>query len=134
MPQFINPFPGNVPDRAMNNEELIRAIRQDLAAEHEAVHLYTAHAQATDNAVAKKVLLDIADEEKVHAGEFLRLIEMFTGSEGNFILQGAKEVDEKVQGIRNAFNTSPEFNPLDPLGILKPVAKDMKRIMTTLTK
>lgn len=134
MPQFINPFSGLVPARKMNNEELIRAIRQDLAAEHEATHLYTAHAEATDNPVAKKMFLDIANEERVHAGEFLRLIEMFTGNEGKFVLQGAGEVDEKTEGIRSPMNTSPDFNPLDPLGIMQPVLNDMKRVMSSIRR
>ena len=49
MTEFVNPFSGKVPDRKLNSEELIRALRLDLAAEHEAVHLYMAHAEATDN-------------------------------------------------------------------------------------
>ena len=76
MPEFLNPFSGKVPDRKLTAAELIRAIRLDLAAEHEAVHLYMAHAEAADNPLAKKVLMDIADEERVHAGEFARLISM----------------------------------------------------------
>lgn len=117
MAQFINPFPGMIPDEKMNNDELIRALRQDLAAEEEATHLYTAHAEATNNSVARKILLDIGDEEKVHAGEFLRLIEMFSGNEGEFVLQGAKEVDEKTEGLRSPLTVSPDFNPQNPLGI-----------------
>lgn len=132
MPQFINPFPGLVPARKMNNDELIRALRQDLAAEQEATHLYTAHAEATDNPVAKKMLLDIADEERVHAGEFLRLLEMFSGNEGRFILQGANEADEKTEGLRTPLTVSPDFNPLDPLGLFEPVRKDLNRIMSTV--
>ncbi len=40
MPEFVNPFSGVVPDRKMTKQELIRAIRLNLAAEHEAIHLY----------------------------------------------------------------------------------------------
>ena len=95
MPEFLNPFPGMVPTRKLTLEELIRAIRLDLAAEHEAVHLYMAHADATDHRLAKKVLIDIANEERVHAGEFARLISILTGSEEDkFLKEGAEEVDE----------------------------------------
>ena len=69
MPDFVNPFSGKIPDRKLTMQELVRALRLDLAAEHEAVHIYLAHADATDNALAKAVLTDIADEERVHAGE-----------------------------------------------------------------
>ncbi len=67
MPEFVNPFSGKVPERMLTIQELVRALRLDLAAEHEAVHTYLAHAEATDNPLAKAVLTDIADEERVHA-------------------------------------------------------------------
>jgi rubrerythrin len=94
MPEFLNPFSGKVPERKLTLDELIRAIRLDLAAEHEAVHLYMAHAEATDHPLAKKVLIDIADEERVHAGEFARLLNILTGDEDKFLAEGAQEVDE----------------------------------------
>jgi rubrerythrin len=94
MPEFLNPFSGKVPEGKLTLEELVRAIRLDLAAEHEAVHLYMAHAEATDHPLAKKVLIDIADEERVHAGEFARLISILTGDEDKLLAEGAKEVDE----------------------------------------
>jgi rubrerythrin len=94
MPEFLNPFSGKVPDRKLTIEELIRAIRLDLAAEHEAVHLYMAHADATDHPLAKEVLIDIANEERVHAGEFARLLQILTGDEDTFLAEGVEEVDE----------------------------------------
>jgi rubrerythrin len=94
MPEFVNPFSGNLPGGKLSLSELVRAIRLDLAAEHEAVHLYLAHAEATDHPLARKVLTDIANEERVHAGEFGRLLEILTGDEKGFLEQGAKEVDE----------------------------------------
>jgi len=95
MPEFLNPFSGMVPDRKLTLAELIRAIRLDLTAEHEAVNLYMAHADATDHPLAKKVLIDIANEERVHAGEFARLISILTGNEEDkFLAEGAEEVDE----------------------------------------
>ncbi|MFB3764003.1 MAG: ferritin family protein [Methanotrichaceae archaeon] len=99
MPEFTNPFIGKVPDRKLTPEELIRAIRLNLAAEHEAVHIYMAHAEATDNPLAKKVLIDIANEERVHAGEFARLLSILTGDEDSFLAQGAQEVDEMASGL-----------------------------------
>jgi rubrerythrin len=94
MPEFVNPFSGKVPDRKLTLEELIRAIRLNIAAEHEAVHLYMAHADATDHPLAKEVLVDIANEERVHAGEFQRLLEILTGDEDRWMAEGREEVDE----------------------------------------
>ena len=99
MPEFLNPFSGKVPDRKLTLEELIRAIRLDLAAEHEAVHLYMAHAEATDHPLAKKVLIDIANEERVHAGEFARLLQILTGDEDKWLAEGAEEVDEMASEV-----------------------------------
>jgi rubrerythrin len=93
MPEFVNPFSGMIPERSMTTEELVRALRLDLAAEHEAVHTYLAHAGATDNPLAKAVLIDIANEERVHAGEFARLIAIITGDEDDLLRKGGIEVD-----------------------------------------
>ena len=82
MPEFVNPFSGKVPERPLTKEELIRAIRLDIAAEHEATHLYMAHAEAIDDPVARAVLIDIANEERVHVGEFMRLLSILTGRRG----------------------------------------------------
>jgi rubrerythrin len=85
MPEFVNPFSGQVPERKLTIPELVRAIRLNIAAEHEAVHLYMAHAQATDHALAKRVLTDIANEERVHIGEFQRLLNILLPDEAREI-------------------------------------------------
>jgi rubrerythrin len=102
MPEFLNPFSGKVPDRKLTNAELIRAIRLNIAAEHEAVHLYMSHADATDHPLAKEVLIDIANEERVHIGEFERLIEVLSGDEAKFIAEGREEVDEMIEEMGGA--------------------------------
>ena len=99
MPEFVNPFSGKVPDRKLTTEELIRAIRLNVAAEHEAIHLYMAHAEATDHPLAKKVLIDVANEEREHVGEFNRLLEILTGDEDEYLAEGREEVDEMAEEI-----------------------------------
>lgn len=100
MPEFVNPFTGIVPDRKMTDAELARAIRLDLAAEEEAVHLYESHADATDNKLAREVLHDIANEERVHAGEFQRLLNILLKDEEKLLAEGAAEVDELAEEIK----------------------------------
>ncbi len=100
MPEFIDPFRGNLPDKKLTLGELVRSIRLDLSAEEEAVHLYTAHAEATDHPLAKKVLLDIANEERVHVGEFGRLLEILTQDEEQYLNEGAGEVDEMARDLK----------------------------------
>ena len=94
MPEFMNPFIGKVPERKLTDRELARALRLSLAAEEEAIHLYEALADATDNPLAKEVLQDIANEEKEHAGEFLRLMKILLPDEQKWLENGFKEVDE----------------------------------------
>lgn len=107
MPEFGNPFSGMNSDRKLNDEELVRAIRFMVSAEYEAVQLYEQLAGSTDNTLAKNVLIDIADEEKVHAGEFLRLLKELNPAEQGFYNQGAQEVEEEFLGSTpsNATNT-----------------------------
>ena len=101
MADFINPFPGVTPDRKLTDRELTRAIRLSLSAEHEAIHLYEALADATDNPLAKEVLQDIANEEKEHAGEFLRLLSILLPDEQAFLDEGAEEVDEMAEKLKD---------------------------------
>jgi len=91
MPEFVNPFSGAVP-KMMDREELLRALRLDIAAELEAIHLYMAHAQATDDPLAKAVLVDVAEEEIVHAGEFQTVLAELYPEELEFLKQGYQEV------------------------------------------
>jgi rubrerythrin len=94
MAQFIDPFPGMAPDRKLTKRELSRAIRQAIAAEEEAVHLYEAIVDVIDDALAKKVFQDIANEEKVHIGEFQELLQRIVGDEEHWINEGVEEVEE----------------------------------------
>lgn len=102
MPEFLNPFSGVVPGRKLTDSELARAIRLNIAAEHEAVHLYESHADATDNPLAATVLRDIAREERVHAGEFQRLLNLLLPDEAVAMAEGAGEVDEIAEAVEKA--------------------------------
>lgn len=97
MPEFGSPLSGLASDRKLTDQELIRAIRFMIAAEYEAIQLYMQLAESTDNKLAIEVLKDIADEERVHAGEFLRLLRELAPDEEKFYAEGAKEVDEEIQ-------------------------------------
>lgn len=90
---FSNPFPTNVP-RKMNSAELARAIMQDIAAELDAVALYQAHIDATDDERAKKLLAHIRDDEKEHVGEFMALLEVLDPKQADYMKKGKKEIAE----------------------------------------
>ena len=100
MPEFGSAFSELANGRKLTDEELIRAIRFMVAAEYEAIQLYMQLAESTDNKLAVEVLKDIADEERVHAGEFLRLLGELAPDEKKFYAQGAKEVEAEIKKIK----------------------------------
>lgn len=97
MPGFSSPFSVLANDRKLTHEELVRAIRFMVASEYEATQLYTQLAESTDHPLAIQVLTEIADEELVHAGEFLRLLHELAPEEAALYAEGAKEVEEKIE-------------------------------------
>jgi rubrerythrin len=100
MPEFSSPFTVLKSDRKLTAEELVRAIRFMIAAEYEAIQLYQQTAESTDNKLVREVLLDIANEEKEHAGEFLRLLRELDPYEENFYKEGYEEVEEMMAKLK----------------------------------
>lgn len=98
MPNFANPFQGNV-NRKLTKEELIQAIRLDIAGELEAIYLYDAHVQATDDEMAKRVIGDIRDEEKAHVGELMTLLRYLDPNEAELFASGEAEVREMLSEL-----------------------------------
>jgi rubrerythrin len=100
MPEFSSPFTLLKNDRKLTKEELVRAIRFMIAAEYEAIQLYQQTAESTDDPLAREVLLDIANEEKEHAGEFLRLLRELDPDEESFYKDGYQEVEEMIEKVK----------------------------------
>jgi rubrerythrin len=100
MPTFGSPFSGLANNKKLTKDELIRAVRFTVAAEFEATQLYMQLAESTDNKLAVKVLKAVADEERVHVGEFLRLLHELAPDEEKFYTKGAKEVEDMIKKIK----------------------------------
>jgi rubrerythrin len=100
MPVFGSPFSELANTRKLTSPELVRAIRFMVASEYEATQMYVQLAESTDNKLAVKVLNDIADEELVHAGEFLRLLNQLAPNEAKLYAKGAKEVEENIAAVK----------------------------------
>jgi rubrerythrin len=100
MPDFGHPFSGLAHGKKLSHEELVRAIRFMIAAEYEAIQLYMQLAESTDNALAIEVLKDIADEEKIHAGEFMKLLFELDPKETEFYKEGYEEVEELAEKLK----------------------------------
>ena len=93
MPQFGSPFAELANSRKLSGAELVRAIRFMVAAEYEATQMYMQLSESTDNTLAVAVLKDIANEERVHAGEFLKLLYELAPDEKALYAKGAGEVE-----------------------------------------
>lgn len=76
------------------NKEILRT---GIIAELDAVSLYEQLAAMTDNEDIKKIFLDIAKEEKTHAGEFQALLLKHDQEQKKELEAGAKEVQEKTE-------------------------------------
>jgi len=82
----------------VKREELDREIlRVGIIAELDAINLYEQLAAMTGNENIKKVLLDIAKEEKTHAGEFQALLLEQDEEQERELEEGKKEVDELME-------------------------------------
>jgi len=79
-----------VPKKDLDKEIL----RLGMIAELDAVNLYEQLAAMTQNRQMKRVLLDIAKEEKTHAGEFQALLLKMDKEQVKELKEGEKEVKE----------------------------------------
>lgn len=96
MPEFANPFSCKKSDRMLTHEELVRAIRFSIASEFEAIQLYEEIAESIDNEKAKKLLEEITEDEKVHAGNFLHLMKLLAPDEVDSYIDGTEEAKEII--------------------------------------
>jgi len=79
----------------VKKEDLDREIlRAGIIAELDATSLYEQMAAMTENKDIKKVLLDIAKEEKTHTGEFQALLLELDSEQKRELEKGRKEVQE----------------------------------------
>jgi len=72
-------------------------LRVAMIAELDAINLYEQLAAMTQNKDLKTVLLDIAKEEKTHAGEFQALLLKLDPEQEKELAAGRKEVEELVE-------------------------------------
>jgi rubrerythrin len=82
----------NVKKEDMDKEIL----RTGIIAELDAINLYEQMAAIAKNNDIKKILLDIAKEEKTHVGEFLTLLQRKDREQEAELEEGKKEVEEFI--------------------------------------
>ncbi|MHA1616245.1 MAG: ferritin family protein [Candidatus Njordarchaeales archaeon] len=72
-------------------------LRIAIIAELDAINLYEQMANMTKNEKIKKILLDIAREEKTHVGEFLEMLLRIDPEQVKELEKGREEVKELLE-------------------------------------
>jgi len=75
-------------------------VRSAIIAELDAINLYEEMAALAKNKLIRTVLLDVAEEEKEHVGEFQTLLLTFDKEQEKALEKGKKEVDELTTSLR----------------------------------
>jgi rubrerythrin len=78
-------------------ENDLQIIRLGLIAELDAIDLYEQLAELTDDPEIKKVMMDVAKEEKEHVGEFQALLLARDKEQVEEMEEGKKEVEEMTK-------------------------------------
>lgn len=87
---MMSKIPGDI-DKESEDKQILRV---GLIAELDAISLYEQLASKTKDPKIKKVLLDIAKEEKTHVGEFLALLLEMDKQQREELEKGKEEVEE----------------------------------------
>jgi rubrerythrin len=92
---MLSKIPLNLEKIAKGNldKEILRA---GIIAELDAINLYEQMAALTENKNIRKILLDIAREEKTHVGEFQTLLLKEDKEQEKELEEGKKEVEEET--------------------------------------
>ena len=91
--ESLNELMAEIPTKLKGGKNVDEEIlRTGIIAELDAINLYTQMAEKTSNRKIKKVLLDIAIEEKTHVGEFQALLLSLDKEQVDELKTGAKEL------------------------------------------
>jgi hypothetical protein len=82
--------------QTMSVREVCRALRDAIIAEESAINQYETIVDSTDDEVVKRVLQDIADEEKVHVGEIQTVLASLSPDEDDLLDEGEDEVEDEI--------------------------------------
>ncbi len=82
----------------IKKEDLDKEIlRVSIIAELDAINLYEQMANMTENENIRKILLEVAREEKIHVGEFQTLLLEIDKEQEKELEEGKKEVEELIR-------------------------------------
>lgn len=90
---MLSGFPYDL-SKVPNEKRDLEILRLAIIAELDAISLYEQLAEAASDEDIKKVLLDVAREEKTHVGEFQTLLLKLDPEQEEELEHGRKEVEE----------------------------------------
>ncbi|MBA7502220.1 hypothetical protein ES706_00802 [subsurface metagenome] len=93
--KMLSKIPANL-ERVKKEDLDKEVLRVGIIAELDAINLYEQMAAMTENGNIKKILFDIAKEEKTHLGEFQALLVKEDKEQEKELEEGKKEVNELV--------------------------------------
>ena len=96
MPDFADIQNVYTPDKKLNEVEMLRAIKFAITSEFEAIQLYQEIMESTDNEDVKKVLTEITNDEKHHAGGLYKLLEILSPEDEKEYEYGVQETIENI--------------------------------------
>lgn len=127
--KIINEMMSNIPT-SNNGQNIDKQItRIGMLSEIDAINLYEQLAELATDDDLKKVLLDIANEEKVHVGEFTKLLNSYDKENESETNKGEGEVEEAdedgdIKEAKYRLYGKPKIQQLN----------EMKKIFNKLTK
>lgn len=80
-------------DKKLINKEILRAA---IIAELDAINLYEQMAELASDSGLKRILLDVAREEKTHVGEFQAILLAFDSEQLEELTKGFSEAKNKI--------------------------------------
>lgn len=92
--KIINEMMSKIPTSSNGSNIDKQLVRIGLLSEIDAINLYEQLAELATDDDLKKTLLDIANEEKVHVGEFNKLLDSYDKENENEEKKGEDEVEE----------------------------------------
>lgn len=100
------------PAQRVEGERVAEAVRLAAIAELDAINLYLQLASGVSDESVRKVLLDVANEERTHFGEFLSLLTRLDPAQAKELASGAEEVKALTGGTGKETPGDPQLGPL----------------------
>jgi len=85
-----------VDSHVLDNFDTLQKARQDLVGEIQAIIEYDTHLHSTTDRLARETWENIKNEELVHVGELLALLNYLDASQKQYVEQGVSEFKERL--------------------------------------